>query len=271
MFISHRYQAIFVHIQRTGGNSIQRAFQARDPELVETLAIAPSKQRTKHCYLSDIAEAVEPELLVRYTKFAVVRNPFERMLSWYRFFADGGHEQDAGIVLGRESPSLRAYQRGLARLRAGAPRLASAYARVGHRLVEALAPASDEEIKLRCEAIGDRVMREVQRRADDFAAFLRLERDGADGLFERFYVNQIDYLERGAEFGDSPAVDAILRFETLAADFDALAARIGFPDRLPHVNASSRGRGYRAAYDQTTQALVARRFARDLAALGYTF
>ncbi len=82
MFISHRYQAIFVHIQRTGGNAIQKAFEVQDPDLVQTIPVAPEKQRTKHCFATDIREAVGDELFGRYTKFCVVRNPFDRMVSW---------------------------------------------------------------------------------------------------------------------------------------------------------------------------------------------
>lgn len=48
MFISHKYQALFVHIQRTGGNSIQKIFEEADPDLIDTIAVDPAKKRTKH-------------------------------------------------------------------------------------------------------------------------------------------------------------------------------------------------------------------------------
>lgn len=89
MFISHRYQVIFVHIQRTGGNSINRIFQEHDPDLIEIVPIAPEKQRTRHCYLTDIKAALDADTFRRYTKFATVRNPFDRFVSWYFMFKHG--------------------------------------------------------------------------------------------------------------------------------------------------------------------------------------
>lgn len=89
MFISHRYQVIFVHIQRTGGNSINKIFQEYDPDLIEIVPIAPDKQRTRHCYLSDIKAALDADTFCHYTKFATVRNPFDRFVSWYFMFKHG--------------------------------------------------------------------------------------------------------------------------------------------------------------------------------------
>jgi hypothetical protein len=89
MFISHRYKVIFVHIQRTGGNSINKIFQEHDPDLIEIVPIALDKQRTRHCYLSDIKAAIDADTFRRYTKFATIRNPFDRFVSWYFMFKHG--------------------------------------------------------------------------------------------------------------------------------------------------------------------------------------
>ena len=89
MFVSHRYRVIFVHIQRTGGNSINKVFRDHDPELVELVPIAPEKQRTRHGYISDLKAALDPAVFKSYTKFAVVRNPFDRFVSWYFMFKHG--------------------------------------------------------------------------------------------------------------------------------------------------------------------------------------
>lgn len=163
MLISHRYRTIFVHIQRTGGNSVQRVFEALDPELVEAVAVDPSKQRTKHCWLQDIADALDPTVLATYTKLAIVRNPFDRLLSWYQFFRDGGHPEDAGIPVHDGTNGLTAEQ------------------------------------SARCEQIGDRVMREVLRQAPSFAQFVRLPRDHVD--FSRFHACQLDYISLDGRIG----------------------------------------------------------------------
>jgi hypothetical protein len=89
MFISHKYKVIFIHIQRTGGNSIHKAFREFDPNLLETISIAPSKNLIRHGFISDIKMAIDGEIFKNYTKFCVVRNPYDRMLSWYFMFKQG--------------------------------------------------------------------------------------------------------------------------------------------------------------------------------------
>jgi Sulfotransferase family len=267
VFVSHRFKAIFVHIQRTGGNSIQRIFQRFDPDLIETAPVDPAALRTKHCYLSDLEAALDSRTFREYTKFAVVRNPFDRLLSWYHFFKDGGHHEDGGIRLAHESRLLRLAHRGQ-RLLAGHERLEQVYTKVWLGLYRALRPGGGEEVKLRFESIGERVMREVNRHAHSFEQFVMLPREHPGGVFERFHVNQLDYLlARDGQLG----VDVVLRFETLSDDFADLAQALHFPGRLPHVNASSRGRDYRVCYEPHTRDVVAKRFHRDCERFGYEF
>ncbi len=271
MFISHKYKAIFVHIQRTGGNSIQKIFESHDSALIETIAPHPSHQRTKHCYIADIAAVAPPQLLRDYTKFAVVRNPFERMVSWYAHFQDRGNSEDQGIKIGGESFAMNLYNRGLVAL-AGRTALTLAYRRAWARLYSALRPGSPEEVAFRFEAIGADVMHEVNRLAPSFDDFVRLPRKHPGGAFERFYANQLNYLCADPRSDESPLlVDRVLRFETLPADFAALAEQLGFPGRLPHVNASSRGKHYRESYTPAARDAIAARFARDCEHFGYEF
>lgn len=239
MFISHKYRAIFVHIQRTGGNSIQRVFEEHDPDLIEAVPIAAEKLRTKHCYLSDIAEAIPADIFRSYCKFAVVRNPFDRLLSWYTHLAGQPNAEDAGILFRRD----------------GAPDLTSQLA----------------DLAQRHESIGEQVRAAVGQLSRNFSEFLRIPASAANGLFARFYVNQVDYLTVGGAL----AMDHILRFETLPADFERLAQAIGFAGRLPHRNRSTRANDhandYANDYDVETQKLVAVRCQPDCAAFGYRF
>ncbi|MGK5094315.1 sulfotransferase family 2 domain-containing protein [Deltaproteobacteria bacterium TL4] len=89
MLISHKYKVIFVHIQRTGGNSIQKAFREFDPNLLESISTASSKKLIRHSSILDIKAALDDEIFKNYTKFCVVRNPYDRILSWYFMFKDG--------------------------------------------------------------------------------------------------------------------------------------------------------------------------------------
>ncbi len=86
MFISHRYKVIFIHIQRTGGNSIHRVFEEYDPDFQYRLPLDPLQKRLKHPFASDIKAVTDAGIFQNYIKFCVVRNPFDRMVSWYSMF-----------------------------------------------------------------------------------------------------------------------------------------------------------------------------------------
>lgn len=234
MFISHKYQAIFVHIQRTGGNSIQKIFEEHDPDLIETIPIDASKQRTKHAWIADIESAIATDIFERYTKFCVVRNPFERMVSWYFHFKDDKNAGDADVKINANA--------------------------------DAGDPHNAQDFAARFEAIGDRVKHAINTNASTFDEFVMLPRDHPDGLFERLYANQLDYISRNGIV----LVDDVLRFENLAQDFDSLAHKIGFPSRLPHVNASSRDKRRQDIYTAQSKAIIAERFRRDIERWHYT-
>ncbi|MDC1116947.1 hypothetical protein OAS73_03600 [Luminiphilus sp.] len=62
------------------------------------------------------------------------------------------------------------------------------------------------------------------------------------------------------------------RYESLQTDFDTCCQRIGIPTiALPHKRQAVERTQYRQYYDEETQALVAERFAADIAAFGYAF
>jgi hypothetical protein len=74
--ISHRYKCIFIHIPRTGGSSIERALCGRDWWEVE--------QNTKHIIASQ-AKRLYEDYWDDYFKFAVIRNPWSRMVSCLKY------------------------------------------------------------------------------------------------------------------------------------------------------------------------------------------
>jgi hypothetical protein len=271
VFISHRYQAIFIHIQRTGGNAVQTAFEEQDPELVQMIPIDPAKQRTKHCFATDIRAAVGEEVFGRYTTFCVVRNRFDRLVSWYSMFKQGWGHDHAAVKLNPGSPLLALYNRGLPLIHRH-PRLTAAYVRIWSRLLARSRPGGHHDGvadgALRHMDIGARVMAEVNRRAASFDDFVRLTREHPQGLFERLYTNQWDFIADG---GDRLIVDEVLRFERLAEDFARLAQQLQFPGTLRHVNRSRRDADYRRHYNPTTRALIEDRFHCDIERLGYEF
>lgn len=73
MLISHRHRFVFIHIQKTGGDTISRLLSERVPDL--------QRLGAKHERLCDRATLLEDH--ADYLKFAFVRNPWDRLVSWY--------------------------------------------------------------------------------------------------------------------------------------------------------------------------------------------
>jgi len=71
--ISHEYKCIFIHIQRTGGTSIEKAIQGEDQ--------FDKLHRTKHI-LASTAKEIYKDYWDDYFKFSIVRNPWDRMVSF---------------------------------------------------------------------------------------------------------------------------------------------------------------------------------------------
>jgi hypothetical protein len=69
--IAHDLRAIFVHIQKTGGESISTA-----------LGAGPSSP-AKHAFASELKGLYGDEAWRSYFKFAFVRNPWDRLVSWW--------------------------------------------------------------------------------------------------------------------------------------------------------------------------------------------
>jgi hypothetical protein len=79
MLVSHRARAIFVHIQKTAGSSIEAALRDHDPEAGPHLVGG-----RRHVHAVELRDVVGPDVWGRYFKFAFVRNPWDRLLSWYQ-------------------------------------------------------------------------------------------------------------------------------------------------------------------------------------------
>jgi hypothetical protein len=72
---------------------------------------------------------------------------------------------------------------------------------------------------------------------------------------------------------DNLAVDFVGRYETLAADFQYVAVKIGLPPNiaLPRLQTNPRAVAYTDYYSAATRDLVAARFAQDIALFSYRF
>jgi hypothetical protein len=68
-----------------------------------------------------------------------------------------------------------------------------------------------------------------------------------------------------------PLVNFIGRFENLAKDFAAVAARFGWSGGLPHLNSSGTDPDFRRYYTPRARDLIAELHAADIDAFGYNF
>lgn len=74
--ISHKYKCIFIHIQRTGGSSIEQALVGQDWWKV--------KKETKHLLASQ-AKQIYSKYWTNYFKFSFVRHPYSRTISMAQY------------------------------------------------------------------------------------------------------------------------------------------------------------------------------------------
>ncbi|MBE9477368.1 MAG: sulfotransferase family 2 domain-containing protein, partial [Proteobacteria bacterium] len=99
MIISHGRKYIFVHIPKTGGTSLSLALEAKamkDDILIgdtpkalnrrnRTKGIEASGRLWKHSRLTDIYGPVTQKQIESYFVFTIVRNPWDRMVSYYHW------------------------------------------------------------------------------------------------------------------------------------------------------------------------------------------
>ena len=88
--LSHRF--LFIHIPKTGGNSIQKILQPYSDDQIVALPMQDGKERFevrgrftphKHATLVDYRNRLPPEQFAELFKFCAVRDPWSRAISFY--------------------------------------------------------------------------------------------------------------------------------------------------------------------------------------------
>lgn len=78
MIVSPRLRLIFIHIQKTGGSSIEHALRQLDPGIGSHLY-----EDRRHIPAREFSRMVPREVWEGGFKFAFVRNPWDRLVSWH--------------------------------------------------------------------------------------------------------------------------------------------------------------------------------------------
>jgi hypothetical protein len=230
MLISREKKFLFIHVQKTAGSSVARLLRSQAPDT------RPFLGQHDHALWAKTHLASE---WTGYYKFAFVRNPWDRLVSWYQMISHDGkllpwHKRFPFEMIRHSGKVLPGSQR-LLQKKHYKPFWQYVLKRTN----------SFEEFLLNCTGIVDDI----------------------DGKRSAMY-NQIDYVadERG-----SIIVDFVGRFEKLEHDVNIIIDALGLPSRpIPQVNKSQHSH-YSEYYTEETRRLVAERYSRDIEFFGYQF
>lgn len=114
--ICHPRQALFVHIPKTGGQSVETVFlqdQGLTWQQRAALLLRPNDlpargpEKLAHLYASEYVALghISAAQFARYRTFAIVRHPYDRFLSEYRYRAAALHRRGKARVM----PGLQAF------------------------------------------------------------------------------------------------------------------------------------------------------------------
>lgn len=109
MIISTRRRYIFVHIPKTGGTSLALALEARAAADDILIGDTPKAQRRrgrlkglqaagrlwKHSTLADIEGLLPPEQMAQMKVICMVRNPWDRLVSYYHWLQEQTFDHEA--------------------------------------------------------------------------------------------------------------------------------------------------------------------------------
>ena len=96
--ISDQYRCVYVHIPKTAGTSIERALGWIGDDVIGPYGTVPYGVQD-HRTLNELRLAMPTADFDAYFKFTFVRNPWARVVSWYRnVISDAVHRGNFGIA-----------------------------------------------------------------------------------------------------------------------------------------------------------------------------
>lgn len=202
--ISHKHKAVFVHVPKAAGQSVEQAFlddlgldwEERAP-LVMSYNDDPTKgpQRLAHLYADEYVKYgyLTQEQFDSYYKFAIVRDPVDRLLSEYRY---RDYSQTGPFWWFLRRPWREEYTD---RARHMVPQTRYLYDQAGTCLVDRI--VRFEHMQTEMPEVFERIFGEripLPRRNTSHRVQRRKSRDDLNGLdrrrIRRMYARDFDYL-----------------------------------------------------------------------------
>lgn len=226
MLVSHRHKLVFVHIQKTGGQTVSRVLK----DNISDITRFKRKHEFAICAMEELEDWNE------YFKFAFVRNPWDRLVSWYSMISDEG-----------TPPSRRPLSK----------KMEKRHLRQARRREQR-----------RNQNLLWRYVLENSSTFDEFIRKCTGKIEIKEGISYSFTYNQLDYV---SDRDGNLLVDFIGRFENFQSDLHEVSNRLGIELRfVPHNNPSPH-RHYSSYYTPETEQIVRERFKRDIEYFGYEF
>jgi len=239
MIISNDRRFIFIHIPKTGGESITETLSPYIPPTEIILNViqpneivrykdSDSQILRKHSSALDVMDTVSADVWDSYFKFAFVRHPIDRAISFYGYCSKFGQPPQRTL-----------------RQRVRRPYRATTVGKY-HRFPK-------------MKSVGEFPAMKAFRESNSFSEFIRHPELGM-----KLQTSWI------CDHHEQIIVDHVGRFEHFGSEMAAIQLRLGVPLDIPAKKNVSGGNG--VARSQLTQddiTFLARRFEPDFALLGY--
>lgn len=269
LVVSDRAKLVFLHNHKTAGRAITKALGSILSDLrYEHPFTYPTLPRV--C----LKEELELAGYGDYRSFGFVRNPWDRLVSWYAMCLNKPATESGAcdfcemrtLVVGRPPApklcrdctamagvknSLVGYQERFYQLRDGAPNLPKIKSATRPRFLWGAAQSK-------------RVDAAVKRPPSfkDFVEQIVLGTPMARSQLDAYFS------DRG---GQIVTTEPVGRYENLQEDFSAILKRLGLPDVQLGLENTSKHKHYSEYYDDALKEKVAAAFARDIEEFGYVF
>ena len=267
--ISHEHKCIFVHIPKNAGSSVERAFGFSDIYHQGSARHSPpfsmrgywggSRPNMEYPFKKLYERPHHNPSYYRnfdeYCKFAIVRNPWSRLVSTYTYDFKLMNYADEDLVADSNSDSSQKW------LSTRRQHLRDLLSNRGDSFKDFVNCLADEWFG---------VNRDLPRPSKKYFSTSNHKDPSSSKQYSWIKWHEYSQITFVMNERNEPCLDRVLRFETLDRDWSNLCDANSWDLDLPHTNKSP-GKHYTEYYDDETRELVAKRYATDIEYFGYEF